>query len=97
MNNLPEGDTVDEQFLNYQDVWEEYNDRLDQFSIPPLAVFSEAGTDFRVENISPGNYKVYKSNKPSYGCLFYDGDFEISNEGVVTITVGSVATVTFSE
>ena len=97
MNNLPEGDTVDEQFLNYQDVWEEYNDRLDQFSIPPLAVFSEAGTDFRVENISSGNYKVYKANKPAYGCLFYDGDFKISNEGVVAITVGSVATVTFSE
>jgi len=94
-NNIPTGATQEEQFADYQEQWDNYESVVGGLELPPLAVFVSGGDDFEIKNVSPGNYKVYRADKPNYGEWFKDGDFTVSNEDVITVSANSSIQVTF--
>jgi hypothetical protein len=76
---------------SYTDNWDIFARAAGGFKVPELAVFVRAGDTYTIENVPPGSYDVYISNRaPRYGELYHDGEFVFV--GTADVTPGSNAT-----
>jgi hypothetical protein len=72
----------------YMNTWDTFSRVVSGFKIPELAVFVPAGGQYTIENVSPGTYDVYISNRPPrYGELYHDGEFNFV--GTADVSPGS--------
>jgi hypothetical protein len=75
----------------YSISWDTFSRTVSGFRVPELAVFVPAGGQYAIENVSPGSYDVYISNRsPRYGELYHDGEFNFV--GTADVSPGSRST-----
>jgi hypothetical protein len=79
----------------YEQEWEDYESAVTSYKIPPLSVWSAAGSTYTLDNVMPGDYKVYHlAGTPDYGDLPYDASPTYMNSGSeVTVTANETVTV----
>ena len=85
-----------DSFETYKDGWNAFMSDVGSknFKIPHLAVFASteppATGGFTIENVSPGSYDLYIAGvPPTYGQLYYDGEFTEYPYNPVTVSIGS--------
>jgi hypothetical protein len=75
----------------YKNSWDTYSRAVCGLKIPELAVYVLAGQQYTIENVPPGSYDVYISNRaPRYGELYHEGEFTFV--GTADVSAGSAAT-----
>ncbi len=79
----------------YEQDWDDYESAVSSFKVPPLAVWSSGAGTYTIDNVMPGDYKVYfLSGTPAYGDLPYDGTPTQMNSGsVVTVTANGTVSI----
>ena len=76
----------------YEKLWTTFSREVGGFKVPELAVFIPVGGQYTIENVMPGSYDVYMSNRaPVYGELYHNGEFVF--QGTVNVSPGSTITV----
>jgi hypothetical protein len=78
-------------FTTYQQNWNTFAREVGaDFKLPPLAVYAEAGAQFTISNVAPGNYDLYRANVDAvYGRLYRDGEFTAYANNPVRVGIGS--------
>jgi hypothetical protein len=76
----------------FKSSWDIFSGAVNGLKIPELAVFVPAGAQYAIENVPPGSYDVYISNRaPRYGELYHNGEFTFV--GTADVSVGRATPV----